>query len=172
MKAGIATMSRSAALMTLAMMAGLALFGGHGLADAYELEPWAGTLPANAVRAGDDGGEPLFVCVVAGWGGQHPGVLDNLGVCRVAWGGQEHQFDDDFLVLVDSGDGSWETVAAGEVPDGAFRAGGDDSGALYVCRAGVGGALVPGKLTAEGWCYVARNGEELYFTKDYEVLLE
>jgi len=144
-------------------------------AAALELVPWEGSLPSDAILAGHEGGgSELAVCVVSDWGGQHPGALTEDGTCRVAWGGQEHLVSHGLLVLVggSADDGEWVAAEEGSVPGNAFRAGGDDGGPLYVCRAPVDNGLVPGKLTDHGWCYVAHDGEEHYFVTDYEVLVE
>ena len=141
----------------------------------YELVAWDGSMPSDAVRAGeDDSGSALYACVASGWDGQHPGALSEDGTCMVAWGGQQHDLEDGFQVLVSttSPDGEWVHLPDGGVPDNAFHAGGDDSGPLLVCRVGSWGGRYPGKLTEAGWCYVAHAGEEHYFTDDYEVLVE
>lgn len=153
----------------------LVVFAAPALAADYALVEWGGTLPGDAVRAGvDSGGAPLHVCVASGWDGHHPGALTDGGRCLVAWGGQQHEFDSGFQVLASgsSPDGDWQQVSEGQVPDNAFRAGGDDSGPLLVCRVDAWGGTIPGKLTESGWCYVAHAGEEHYFTGDYEVLVE
>lgn len=141
----------------------------------YALVEWDGSLPGDAVAAGSDSsGATLYVCVASGWGGHHPGSLGADGRCLVAWGGQQHEFDGDFQVLVGgtAPEGTWQDMPDGGVPGGAFPAGGDDSGPLLVCRVAAWGGTFPGKLTEAGWCYVAHDGDEHYFTSDYEVLVE
>jgi hypothetical protein len=140
------------------------------LADAYDLTPWSGSLPGGAVEGGEDSdGGALFICVASRWGGQHPGSLSSAGMCSVAWGGEAHSLDADFQVLV--GAASWVHMPDGGIPDRAFVAG-DDGGPLYVCRALTQGGLYPGRLNAEGWCYIAAGGVENVFTEAYEVLVE
>jgi hypothetical protein len=142
-------------------------------AAALELLPWQGRLPGDALAAGTAAdGSTLGVCVVNGWGGSHPGILGADGVCSVAWGGQEHRVESDFLVLVDDGAAGWEAVGDEGPPAGAFPAGGDDSGPIFVCRVSAWGGVYPGKLTDEGWCYVPADGSEHVFTDDYEVLVD
>jgi hypothetical protein len=143
------------------------------VAAALELVPWPGQLPGDALTAGVAAdGSALGVCVVSDWGGRHPGILGADGACSVAWGGQAHRFEADFLVLVDDGSAGWEAVGDGGLPASAFPAGGDDSGPIFVCRVDARGGRYPGKLTNEGWCYVPAEGEELVFTGDYEVLVD
>ncbi len=161
-------MNAARLLLALVILAGLA-----GLAEAasYELVAWEGSLPADAVQAGEDkASAPLYVCVASAWGGEHPGKLDEAGVCHVALGGEERTFEDDFQVLVGPPEGDWVPISDG-TPDNAFAAGGDDGGPIPVCRVSTWGGLYPGKLV-DGWCYVADGGEEHYFTEDYEVLVE
>ncbi len=156
-------------LLALALLIGLA--GSQGVAATYELVAWKGSLPSNAVQAGeDDAGAPLFVCVASVYGGEHPGKLDESGVCHVALDGQGKTFEQDFKVVVGPSEGTWIPVSNG-VPDNAFAAGGDDDGPIPVCRVSTWGGLHPGKVL-EGWCHVANEGEEHYFSEGFEVLVE
>lgn len=151
-------LAAGAALLVLAVVSGVA----YGL----EVRSWAGAVPDDAFVAGADGAGTLYICVAPWSGGQHPGALTEAGVCHVAWGGEEFTVDSDFAVVVGDG-GSWVEIAEEGVPEGAFAAG-DDRGALYVCR--VDGR--PGKLSADGFCYIAVDGEERSFTTGYEVLVQ
>jgi hypothetical protein len=160
----------------LVLSSGLALVLGAGLAFAQglDLSPWSGAVPGDAVAAGQGAdGSDLFVCVASSWGGEHPGRLTADGICHVPWGGKEHSFDGDFLVLVGSSSAAvaWQPVTKGKVPAGAYPAG-DDGGPIYVCRVDTKDGLLPGKLTDDGWCYVAISGNELTFADGYEVLVE
>jgi len=144
-----------------------------GSAQSYTQIPWEGSVSPDALRAGtDEDGSPLYLCVVTSWGGSHPGELTAAGECQVAWGGQGHSFDEGFAVVVGDPEGEWRVMEDGGIPAGAYPAGGDDSGPIYICRVDSWGGLHPGKLTEEAWCYVAHDGEEHYFTQDYEVLVE
>ena len=154
-------------LVTAAILAGAVVV----LAGGYVLQPWEGEVPAGALEAGaDDNGNPLYICVVSNWGGQHPGELAGGG-CQVAWGGQAHRFEKDFMVLIGES-GNWVKVGADGIPEGAFRAGGDEDGPMYVCRVEAWGGVHPGKLSEDRWCYVTHDGGEQPFTEGYEVLVE
>ena len=159
--------------LTVGCGAVLVLVAGLAFADTYDLQNWSGRLPAAAVGAGEAAdGSVLYVCIVDSWGGQHPGRLTEAGQCQVAWGGQGHSFDDGFMVLSGSSpNGNWQQVDGGGAPDGAFKAG-DDGAPIYICRFDVAGGLHPGKLTDDGWCYVAIDGVEEVATGNFEVLVE
>jgi hypothetical protein len=153
---------RGRSLLVLAL-----LVTGAGVVPALELIPWSGSLPGDAVVAGADAsGAALYVCVAATRGGEHPGALSAVGVCEVAWGGQGYSLSEDFKVVTGS-DGQWVAGVQSKLPDGAFAAG-DDGGPLYVCR--LDGR--PGKLTGDGWCYLAEDGAERSATSGYEVLVQ
>ncbi|HLJ49017.1 MAG TPA: DM9 repeat-containing protein [Bryobacteraceae bacterium] len=107
-----------------------------------------GSLPAGATMVNN-----LAVCRAGYQNGIHPGSVQQNG-CMITWGGQAvliPQYD----VLV--AQGNWAAPKPGFT--GAFPAGSENSGALYLCRAMVGGTTVPGKVVS-GACNVAYQGQE------------
>ncbi len=163
LRSGRATGTRSSWCGLLVL---LLLAVGADVAHGLDVRAWEGTLPGDAFVAGEDAVGTLYVCVAPWSGGRHPGALTEDGVCHVAWGGEEFTTSSDFSVVVGGG-GSWVGSIDDGVPAEAFAAG-DDRGALYVCKA----EGRPGKLSADGFCYIAANGEERRFTSGYEVLVQ
>jgi hypothetical protein len=81
------------------------------------------------------------------WGG--------LGMAKIMWG------QDEF----------WRPASNGEVPRGAFRAGGEEGNPLFVCRAAHEGGLHPGKIRRDfDGCLIPFGGKEIH-EKNYEVLV-
>jgi hypothetical protein len=65
---------------------------------------------------------------------------------------------------------TWVYASGGTVPEEAFKAGRDENGIIYICRARHEGDLIPGKVSpAVGIASVSYNGKE-HTVEEYEVL--
>ena len=65
----------------------------------------------------------------------------------------------------------WVEAMNGEIPEGALESGWETEGPLYVCRAGYGGGVHPGKVRADfGGCHIPWGGQEIVIPI-YDVLV-
>jgi len=161
-------------ILVLIALLGPFLLVSSNAAQPYELELWGANVPETALVAGlDSEGAEVYICVASSWDGQHPGMLDSAGLCHVAWGGQGHEFFENFSVVsdVDGGGAQWVHMPNGGIVGNAFPAG-TDGGPIFVCRVTVDGGVQIGKVSDDGWCFVGVGHEETKFTSDFEILVE
>ncbi len=173
-RSGKGSFGASWRLLMICGLLGPFLLVSSNAAQPYNLERWNGSLPASALVAGSDSsGNQVYVCVASSWDGQHPGMLDSSGLCQVAWGGQGHEFSENFSVVTDAdgGGGQWVHMPDGGITGNAYAAG-NDGGPIFVCRVDVGGGVQLGKVADDGWCFVGAGHEETKYTSDFEILVE
>lgn len=128
-----------------------------------------GQVPPNAMQAGFDGSEQLYVARARHENDLIPGKLHpSHGVCYVAYGGGEHGHAD-YEVLC-AGGGRWVPVYDGSIPPTAVPAGETAEGEpLFVGRATHEGTVTVGKVQpSHGCCYIPYGGEELAY-KEFEI---
>ncbi len=112
-------------------------------------------LPRGAYVGGEEDGTPLIVCRAPYLGGVYPGKLVR-GNCNISYNSREiylHDYD----VLVGRG-GSWAPPQYGL--GGAFIAGYERGGPLYLCQALYRGGLHPGRIY-QGACDISYGGREI-----------
>lgn len=131
-----------------------------------------GEIPPEAVQAGFDGSEQLYIARTQHEGDVIPGKLHpSHGVCYVAWGGAEHGHPE-YEVLCAAG-GSWIPMHEGaEIPPNAMPGGQTSEGEpLFIGRANHEGTITVGKVQpSHNCCYIPYGGEELAF-REYELLV-
>lgn len=112
-------------------------------------------LPSNVLQAGEDGGQPVYLCRAPYSAGMHPGKIVS-GTCHITYGVKQVEVSD-YQVLVDAV-GSWKNATRGY--DSALRAGWEHGHNLYLCRAQHEGALFPGKVV-NGTCHINYGDGEI-----------
>jgi len=127
-----------------------------------------GSVPPNAMDAGTDGGETIYVGRAEHEGVMIPGKIHpSHGVCYVAYAGEEHA-KSNYQALVGK---YWYPCSGGDVPGNAVVAGNDGGEDTYVGRAEHEGVIIPGKVhPSHGVCYVSFAGEE-HAKSEYQVLV-
>lgn len=112
-------------------------------------------VPADAVIGGSEDGIPLPVCRATYAGGLYPGKLvkDN---CNISYDSREI-YTHGFEILAGTG-AHWGAPQPGF--QGAFVAGGENGGPLYLCQAEYRGNLHPGKIY-DGKCDISYAGREI-----------
>ncbi len=112
-------------------------------------------IPGGAYVGGQEDGTPLLICRAPYLSGVYPGKMVK-GNCNISYGGQEiylHDYD----ILVGQG-GQWAPAQPGMA--GAFIAGFENGGPLYLCQATYRGGLHPGKIY-DGKCDISFGGREI-----------
>ncbi|XP_014232708.1 C3 and PZP-like alpha-2-macroglobulin domain-containing protein 8 isoform X1 [Trichogramma pretiosum] len=130
----------------------------------------AGAIPDNAVLAGQDGDEALYVGRAEHEGALIPGkVVPGHGVCYVAWGGEEHA-KTEYQVLCNCS-GIWVPASADNIPPNAVPCGHTEEGEpLFSGRVNHEGTLTPGKVQpSHGVLYIPFGGQEVSF-QEFEIL--
>ncbi|KAH8299578.1 hypothetical protein KR044_003121, partial [Drosophila immigrans] len=128
-----------------------------------------GEVPPNALQAGFDSSEQLYIARARHEGDLIPGKLHpSHSVTYVAWGGGEHGHNE-YEVLCAAG-GHWVPVEGANIPPQAVPAGETSEGEpLFIGRATHDGTVTVGKVQpSHGCCYIPYGGEELAF-KEYEI---
>lgn len=104
-------------------------------------------------------GQPLYVCLAAFNGGEHPGKFrPGLGGCNIGWGGAEQSvptWNSSVMIL------RW--MRPPEVHFLSFQAGYEANGeTLAICQANITGGSYPGKFSwSLGKCSIGLNGQEV-----------
>ncbi len=112
-------------------------------------------IPGEAYIGGQEDGTPLVVCRAPYLGGVYPGKLVK-GNCNISYDSREiylHDFD----ILVGQG-GQWGPPQPGLA--GAFVAGYERGGPLFLCQANYRGGLHPGKVYHDA-CDISYGGREI-----------
>jgi len=137
-----------------------ALAGPAGKAAAQAEFEWVRSytgalIPGGAYVGGQEDGTPLLICRAPYLGGIYPGKLAK-GNCNISYDSKEiylHDFD----ILVGQG-GQWAPPQPGLA--GAFIAGYERGGPLFLCQAMYSGGLHPGKIY-DGKCDISYAGREI-----------
>ena len=137
-----------------------ALAGPAGKAAAQAEFEWVRSytgalIPGGAYVGGQEDGTPLLICRAPYLGGIYPGKLVK-GNCNISYDSKEiylHDFD----ILVGQG-GQWAPPQPGLA--GAFIAGYERGGPLFLCQAMYSGGLHPGKIY-DGKCDISYAGREI-----------
>ena len=137
-----------------------ALAGPAGKAAAQAEFEWVRSytgalIPGGAYVGGQEDGTPLLICRAPYLGGIYPGKLAK-GNCNISYDSKEiylHDFD----ILVGQG-GQWAPPQPGLA--GAFIAGYERGGPLFLCQAMYSGGLHPGKIY-DGKCDISFAGREI-----------
>ncbi|KAJ6643770.1 hypothetical protein Bhyg_08735 [Pseudolycoriella hygida] len=142
---------------------------GHGFTW---IQSGHGHVPAGAVVAGNNSGEPLYIGRAHFQGSLTPGKVHRSHACLyIPYGGDEHAIRS-YEVLVGSQRSNWVSASSyGPVPDGAILAGNDvDGSPIYVGKAFHDGDLIPAKvIPSKNVAYVSYNGVEVQ-KHQFEVL--
>jgi hypothetical protein len=154
-------------------------FGGRQmLAASYEvlvLAPWMmwqvaspGALSDSGITAGNEGGEPFYLCRAAAAGGLHVGKIKRGSTgCGVVAGAQE-TIVERFELLV----ARWHAGTEGTMPVDAMPAGRENGASQYVCRGQSSDTVQIGKVSENlSGCHVGMQGSEIVLA-DYQVLGE
>jgi hypothetical protein len=133
-----------------------------------------GEIPANAVKAGKQGNQTLYIGQAHHRGSLTPGKVPiNDRLCFIPWGTISNG-KEDFKILVSHTDltSNWIAASDGEIPQNAFPGGNSEEGeTLYIGRVLHEGALVVGKVQrSHRVCYIAFGEKELNFNR-YEVFV-
>jgi hypothetical protein len=141
-------------------IAALATFAVASLAAAQTgYLQWMRAGPGHPVPGGFVGGtekgRPLIVCRGPYSSGVYPGKLVN-GICDISFGNKEVSLDD-YEVLVGVG-GQWGPPQADYA--GAFVAGGENGGPLFLCQSPYEGGVHPGKIY-DNSCHISYGGREV-----------
>jgi hypothetical protein len=112
------------------------------------------SIPPDAFVGGSEDGQPLFVCRAPYLAGVYPGKVVK-GNCNISYDGHEI-YQHDYEVLAGAG-GHWGPPQPNLA--GAFIAGGENGGPLFLCQAEYHGGLHPGKIY-DGKCDVSYDGSE------------
>jgi len=137
-----------------------ALAGPAGKAAAQAEFEWVRSytgalIPGGAYVGGQEDGTPLLICRAPYLGGIYPGKLVK-GNCNISYDSKEiylHDFD----ILVGQG-GQWAPPQPGLA--GAFIAGYERGGPLFLCQAMYSGGLHLGKIY-DGKCDISYAGREI-----------
>ena len=120
---------------------------------------WVRAGPGYAVPGGFVGGyekgAPLIVCRGPYANGVYPGKVVN-GICDVSFDNKEIPLRE-YEVLVASG-GQWGAPQPGYA--GAFVAGGENGGPLFLCQSPYEGGVHPGKVY-NNTCHISYGGREV-----------
>jgi hypothetical protein len=130
----------------------------------------AASVPPRAIAGGREAdGTPLYIIRAPFQGSMVPGKFNPaFRKGYLPWGGKEVEIAS-FEILVQD----WTPIAGVRPPAGTPPLGAEANGApLYVIRAHVGNAVVPGKLNpANGKGYVGYGGREVELTSGMEAFL-
>lgn len=125
-----------------------------------------GTIPPDAVPAGREGADDMYVCQAEHQGGLHPGkIRHGFDGCNIGWGGKELRVPAYRVLTL-----NW----AADVPETAAVVGGNESNGqpLHLCRAAHRGGVHPGKTRQEfNGCNIGWGGAEVT-VRNYTVLLD
>lgn len=130
-----------------------------------------GAVPRGAMVVGaESNGAPLYLCVAAYAGGEHPGkIRPGFSGCNIGYGGREVTVSSYDVAM---GQARWVPASGGQVPDSALSAAAEASGeALYFCRGWYAGGTHPGKIRP-GFrgCNIGYGGAEVTLN-EYEVMV-
>lgn len=129
-----------------------------------------GAIPFNATPIGfDSSGDALYSCLVADFGGLHPGkIRQGFAGCHFGYGGVEYE-NSTYRVLV--GTVAWRAGANGNIPSDVIAVGHEANGSfLGVCRAEFNGQQI-GKIgPSTGSCAIGYGGVE-HTIYQYEVMV-
>jgi len=134
-----------------------------------------GHIPHNALIGGEYDGGAQYIGRAEVGGSLTPGKIDShSGKCYIPWGCEEHEFEDEYQVLVSKHPEcfDWIHATGDEIPPGAVHGGVDENDEpLYIGRAWHEGCLIPGKIVkAHACCYVPWGGAEHSY-EEYEILI-
>jgi hypothetical protein len=143
-----------------------ALVGVAGPSSTLWMEAADGIIPADALAAGREGADTMYVCQADHQGGIHPGkIRKGFDGCNIGWGGKEVRVPSYSVLTM-----NW----APDAPNGVAVVGGNESDGqpLYLCRARHQGGVHPGKTRQEfGGCNIGWGGAEVT-VPDYTILLD
>lgn len=111
-------------------------------------------LPPDAFVGGTEDGQPLVVCRAPYLAGVYPGKVVK-GNCNISYNSSE-VYQHVYEVLAGN-DGRWAPPQPGLA--GAFIAGGENGGPLFLCQAEYHGGVHPGKVY-DGKCDISYAGSE------------
>jgi hypothetical protein len=153
---GIATVS----------LGSLITFTQPALADYQWVAGRSGSVPAGAIKLGNDGADPLYACKTNIGNGK---LHSRFGKCYVPYGGIEREFTT-YEVLV--GDSVRWVPMTGSIPQNAILAGSEPNGAaLHICRANLRSGSTPGKYSAiSKVCYLPYGGKYTE-TRTFDILV-
>lgn len=134
--------------------------------------PFDQNIPKNAVKAGKQGKQAVYVGRAQHSGSLTPGkVLEADKTFFLPWGCVANE-KIDFEILVCGNNNNWVAAEDGHVPENAFPAGFSEQGeTLYIGRVEHNGCIITGKVQpSHRVCYIAYGQQELNFRK-YEVFV-
>jgi len=133
-----------------------------------------GSVPPNAIEVGYDASNLVFVARAHHQGDTIPGKLVPAhGSCYVAWGGEEHGYQQYEVLVAPYGSTlEWRPCYGSDLPPGAVQGGRTADGEpLYIGRVSHEGAMVSGKVhPSHGVLYIPYAGGE-HPHNSYEVLV-
>ena len=154
-------------------------FGGHVIvSENYTIPqaaPWMtwtsaspGALPGGALPAGEEGGEPFYLCRAPAADGLYGGKVKKTSPgCSIPVG-QTEVVERRFEVLTTR----WQPGNGGAVPVSGIANGRADTNLLFSCRVQSHGTLQLGRVNEPlGGCHVGMQDSEVVF-QDYEVLAQ
>lgn len=138
----------------------LAVFGATALATAQSgyvqwVRAGSGYVVPGGFVGGTEKGLPLIVCRGPYANGIYPGKVVN-GICDIGFENKEVSLND-YEVLVGSS-GQWGPPQSGYA--GAFVAGGENGGPLFLCQSPYEGGVHPGKVYNDT-CHISYAGREV-----------